>query len=62
VTNLSISQDRVEMDGLVNSPADADKIKQALQKSKYFKTVDVPSTSAHGGNKHKFKLTASVGK
>jgi len=62
VTNLSVSQDRVEMDGLVNSPADADRIKQALQKSKYFKTVDVPSTSAHGGNKHKFKLTAAIGK
>lgn len=61
-TNLSISQEAVEMDGLVDSPADADKIKQALQKSKRFKTVDVPSTSAHGGNKHKFKLTASVGK
>ncbi len=62
VTNLSISQEGVEMDGLVDSPADADKIKQALQKSKYFKTVDVPSTSAHGGNKHKFKLVATVGK
>lgn len=62
VTNLSITQEGVEMDGLVNNPADADKIKQALQKSKYFKAVDVPSTSAHGGNKHKFKLTASVGK
>ncbi|MEJ2744775.1 MAG: type IV pilus assembly protein PilM [bacterium] len=62
VTNLSITQEGVEMDGLVNNPADADKIKQALQKSKYFKSVDVPSTSAHGGKKHKFKLTASVGK
>jgi type IV pilus assembly protein PilM len=62
VTDLSIGQEIVEMDGLVNNPADADKIKQALQKSKYFKAVDVPSTSAHGGNKHKFKLTASVGK
>ena len=62
VTNLSISQEKVEMDGLVDSPADADKIKQSLQKSKYFKSVDVPSTSAHGGNKNKFKLTASVGK
>lgn len=62
VTNLAISQEKVEMDGLVNSPADADKIKQALQKSRYFKAVDVPSTSAHGGNKHKFKLTAVVGR
>lgn len=62
VTNLSIGQERAEMDGLVDNPADADKIKQSLQKSKYFKTVDVPSTSAHGGNKHKFKLTASVGR
>lgn len=62
VTDLSISQGAVEMEGLVNSPADADKIMQALQKSKYFKTVDFPPTSAHGGNKHKFKLTAAIGK
>ena len=62
VISLSINQEGVEMDGLVNSPADADKIKQALQKSRYFKTVDVPSTSAYGGNKHKFKLIATVGK
>jgi hypothetical protein len=62
VTSLVIGQEAVEMDGLVNTPGDADKIKLALQSSKHFAAVDVPSTSAHGGNKHKFRLVAAMKK
>jgi len=60
VTGLVIGQEGVEMDGRVDTPGDADRIKLALQRSSYFSSVDVPSTSAHGGGKHKFRLVATM--
>lgn len=58
VTGLVIGQGTMEMDGLVNSPGDADRIKLALQKSPLFRSVEVPSTSSAGSGKHRFKLVA----
>ncbi|MCX6356963.1 MAG: type IV pilus assembly protein PilM [Candidatus Aureabacteria bacterium] len=60
VTGLSISQGKVELDGLVNNPADADAIKAGMEKSRSFKSIDVPSTSAYEGGKYKFKLVAEI--
>ena len=40
---------------------DADEIKMALKKSKYFETVEIPSTAA-SGTKQKFKLVATLKK
>ena len=61
VTDLTIGQDGIEMTGLINSAGDADEIKMALKKSKYFETVEIPSTAASGA-KQKFKLIATLKK
>jgi len=60
ITDFAISQGKLEIEGLVNNPADADQIKKALEGSDYFQSVDVPSTSASEGNKYKFKLLAEL--
>ena len=61
VTDLSISQDEVEMEGLIDNPGDADKIKLKLAESNYFSSVDVPSTTQED-HKYKFKIAAIVKK
>lgn len=60
VTEFSISQGRLELDGLLNNPADADRIKKSLGESGLLRGVDVPSTSSYEGNKYKFKLMAEL--
>ncbi len=61
VTDISISQDTVEMEGLINNPGDADKVRTRLAASTYFSKVEVPSTSQED-TKYKFKLEASIKK
>jgi type IV pilus assembly protein PilM len=61
VTDLSIGQDEVEMEGLIDNPGDADKIKLKLAESNYFSSVDVPSTTQED-HKYKFKIAAIVKK
>ncbi|MCX6354485.1 MAG: type IV pilus assembly protein PilM [Candidatus Aureabacteria bacterium] len=60
ITDFAIGQGKLEIEGLVSNPADADEIKKALEGSEYFRSVDVPSTSAAEGDKYKFKLLAEL--
>ena len=61
ITDLSIDQDEVELEGLINNPGDADKVILSLQKSPYFSKINVSSTS-HEGKKYKFKLVGIIKK
>lgn len=59
VTEMAVGQDRVEIEGLIDNPGDADKIKLKLSESEFFTSVDVPSTTQEE-EKYQFKLVAEL--